>query len=171
MSSRGPARYLGLAHSHPSLPSLLSPPTVPPTHIDPTPPHRLPFPLRPTRSTRLPSTDYDVIIIGAGHNGLTAAAYLAKAGLRVISLERRNVLGGATLTDEIFPGYRLPRYSYAALLLRGQGCAGPRPRIATASRFSPSTPSASTHSPTDEPYESGTRTPRSPRKIARISPP
>ena len=68
----------------------------------------------------MPSTDYDVIIIGAGHNGLTAAAYLAKAGLRVLSLERRNVLGGATLTDEIFPGYRLPRYSYAALLLEGK---------------------------------------------------
>ena len=68
----------------------------------------------------MPSTDYDVIIIGAGHNGLTTAAYLAKAGLRVLSLERRNVLGGATLTDEIFPGYRLPRYSYAALLLEGK---------------------------------------------------
>ena len=68
----------------------------------------------------MPSTDYDVIIIGAGHNGLTTAAYLAKAGLRVLSLERRKVLGGATLTDEIFPGYRLPRYSYAALLLEGK---------------------------------------------------
>ena len=68
----------------------------------------------------MPITDYDVIIIGAGHNGLTAAAYLAKAGLRVLSLERRSVLGGATLTDEIFPGYRLPRYSYASLLLEGK---------------------------------------------------
>ena len=68
----------------------------------------------------MPNTDYDVIIIGAGHNGLTAAAYLAKAGLRVLSLERRSVLGGATLTDEIFPGYRLPRYSYASLLLEGK---------------------------------------------------
>ncbi len=68
----------------------------------------------------MPTTDYDVIIIGAGHNGLTAAAYLARAGLRVLSLERRSVLGGATLTDEIFPGFHFPRYSYAALLLEGK---------------------------------------------------
>ena len=66
------------------------------------------------------NTDYDVIIIGAGHNGLTTAAYLARAGLRVLSLEKRDFVGGATLTDEIFPGFRFPRYSYASLLLEGK---------------------------------------------------
>ena len=68
----------------------------------------------------LPNTDYDVIIIGAGHNGLTAAAYLARAGLRVLGLERRHIVGGATQTDETFPGFRFPRYSYASLLLEGK---------------------------------------------------
>ena len=68
----------------------------------------------------MPNTDYDVIIIGAGHNGLTAAAYLARAGLRVLGLERRHVVGGATQTDEIFPGFLFPRYAYASLLLEGK---------------------------------------------------
>src|ERR1041385_1140016 len=49
---------------------------------------------------------YDVIIIGAGHNGLVAAGYLAKAGLKTLVLERRQVAGGAALTDEIHPGFR-----------------------------------------------------------------
>ena len=48
---------------------------------------------------------YDAIIIGAGHNGLVAAATLAKAGQRVLVLERRDVLGGAAVSEEIFPGY------------------------------------------------------------------
>ena len=51
--------------------------------------------------------DYDVIMIGAGHNGLTAAAYLAKAGRRVLVLERREVLGGAASTEESFPGFEV----------------------------------------------------------------
>src|SRR5579872_2861785 len=56
---------------------------------------------------------YDVIIIGAGHNGLTAAAYLAKAGLRVLVLERRSIVGGAAVTeDDLWPGYRISRASY-----------------------------------------------------------
>ena len=48
----------------------------------------------------------DVIIIGAGHNGLVAAFYLAKAGLRPLVLERREVIGGACVTEEIHPGFR-----------------------------------------------------------------
>ncbi|MFQ5550979.1 MAG: phytoene desaturase family protein, partial [Gemmatimonadales bacterium] len=48
---------------------------------------------------------YDAIIIGAGHNGLVTAAYLAQAGQRVLVLERRDVIGGAAATEEIFPGY------------------------------------------------------------------
>ena len=49
-------------------------------------------------------THYDAIIIGGGHNGLTTAAYLAKAGKKVLVLERRHVLGGAAVTEEIYPG-------------------------------------------------------------------
>ena len=49
---------------------------------------------------------YDAIIIGGGHNGLTAAAYLARAGKKVLVLERRYVLGGAAVTEEIFPGFK-----------------------------------------------------------------
>lgn len=51
------------------------------------------------------STDFDVIVIGGGHNGLTAAAWLAKAGRKVILLERRTTLGGAAATEELFPGF------------------------------------------------------------------
>ena len=49
---------------------------------------------------------YDAIVIGAGHNGLTAAGYLAKAGKSVLVLERRDVIGGAALTTEFAPGFR-----------------------------------------------------------------
>ena len=50
---------------------------------------------------------YDAIVIGAGHNGLTAAAYLARAGRKVLVLERRHVVGGAAVTEEILPGLNL----------------------------------------------------------------
>jgi phytoene dehydrogenase-like protein len=52
--------------------------------------------------------DYDVVVIGAGHNGLTCAAYLAKAGLKVKVLERRPVVGGAAVTEEFYPGSGTP---------------------------------------------------------------
>ncbi|CAI5449633.1 unnamed protein product [Caenorhabditis angaria] len=61
---------------------------------------------------------YDAIIIGGGHNGLTAAAYLAKAGKKVCVLEKRHVLGGAAVTEEIVPGFRFSRASYLLSLLR-----------------------------------------------------
>ena len=61
---------------------------------------------------------YDVIIIGGGHNGLTAAAYLARAGRKVLVLERRHVLGGAAVTEEVFPGFRFSVCSYVVSLLR-----------------------------------------------------
>jgi phytoene dehydrogenase-like protein len=64
------------------------------------------------------SQKYDVIIIGGGHNGLTAAAYLARAGRRVVVLERRHVLGGAAVTEEVFPGFRFSVASYVVSLLR-----------------------------------------------------
>jgi phytoene dehydrogenase-like protein len=61
---------------------------------------------------------YDAIVIGAGHNGLTHAAYLAKAGKKVLVLERRHVIGGATVTEEIYPGFRYSVCSYVVSLLR-----------------------------------------------------
>ncbi|CAN5199652.1 NAD(P)/FAD-dependent oxidoreductase [soil metagenome] len=64
------------------------------------------------------SRRYDAIIIGGGHNGLTSAAYLARAGWRVLVLERRHVLGGAAVTEEIFPGFRFTVASYVVSLLR-----------------------------------------------------
>lgn len=60
---------------------------------------------------------YDVVIIGAGHNGLTTAAYLAKAGLRVVALERRKCVGGGAVTEEFHPGFRNSVASYTVSLL------------------------------------------------------
>ena len=64
------------------------------------------------------SNKYDVIVIGGGHNGLTNAAYLARAGKKVLVLERRHVLGGAAVTEEVFPGFKFSVCSYVVSLLR-----------------------------------------------------
>jgi phytoene dehydrogenase-like protein len=61
---------------------------------------------------------FDAIVVGAGHNGLTAAAYLARAGVRVCVLERRDVIGGACITEELWPGQRVSRASYVVSMLQ-----------------------------------------------------
>ncbi len=61
---------------------------------------------------------YDSVVIGAGHNGLTAAAYLARAGRRVLVLERRELVGGACVTEEIWPGFKVSTAAYVNSLLR-----------------------------------------------------
>lgn len=58
--------------------------------------------------------DYDIIIVGAGHNGLVAACYLAKAGLKTLVLERREIVGGAAVTAEIHPGFRCSTLAHSA---------------------------------------------------------
>src|SRR6058998_4362374 len=64
------------------------------------------------------SGSYDIAIIGAGHNGLVTAAYLARAGWRVLVLERREVLGGACVTEELWPGFKVSTAAYVNSLLR-----------------------------------------------------
>ncbi len=64
------------------------------------------------------SASYDLIVIGAGHNGLVTAAYAARAGLKVLVLERREVLGGACVTEEVWPGYKVSTAAYVNSLLR-----------------------------------------------------
>ncbi len=64
------------------------------------------------------SSKYDAIVIGAGHNGLTAAAYLARAGRKVLVLERRHLVGGAAVSEEIVPGFTFSVCSYVVSLLR-----------------------------------------------------
>lgn len=61
---------------------------------------------------------YDAVIIGGGHNGLTCAAYLARAGRKVLVLERRHILGGAAVSEQIFPGFTYTVCSYVVSLLR-----------------------------------------------------
>ncbi len=66
----------------------------------------------------MPDSRYDAIVVGGGHNGLTAAAYLARGGLRTLVLERREIVGGACVTEEIAPGVRASTTSYIASMLR-----------------------------------------------------
>src|SRR5947209_19965321 len=63
-------------------------------------------------------SQYDVVILGAGHNGLVAASYLGRAGMSVLLLEKNDYIGGATTSQKVFPDYdaHLPRYSYLVSL-------------------------------------------------------
>ena len=61
---------------------------------------------------------YDAIIIGGGHNGLVTAAYLARAGRSVLVLERRELVGGCSVTEEVWPGYRVSTAAYLTSLLQ-----------------------------------------------------
>src|SRR4029453_16170221 len=64
------------------------------------------------------SRSFDVVIAGAGHNGLVAGAYLAKAGKKVLVLERRELVGGCAVTEELWPGYRVSSAAYLTSLLQ-----------------------------------------------------
>jgi len=64
------------------------------------------------------SKTYDAIVVGGGHNGLTAAGYLGKAGFKTLVLERRPIVGGAVVTEEIHPGFKVSTVSYVVSLLR-----------------------------------------------------
>lgn len=70
------------------------------------------------RKATMSAAAYDVIIIGAGHNGLVTAAYLARAGQRVLVLERRELVGGACVTEEVWPGFKVSTAAYVSSLLR-----------------------------------------------------
>lgn len=69
-------------------------------------------------STLASASKWDAVVVGGGHNGLTTAAYLARSGLSVAVLERRPLIGGAAVTEEIVPGFRFSRCSYLQSLLR-----------------------------------------------------
>jgi phytoene dehydrogenase-like protein len=65
-------------------------------------------------------SSYDAIVVGGGHNGLTTAAYLAKSGMKTLVLERRPILGGACVTEEVWPGARVSRCSYVVSMLQAK---------------------------------------------------
>ncbi|KAL6952073.1 hypothetical protein U1Q18_040929 [Sarracenia purpurea var. burkii] len=76
------------------------------------------FSSRASSTRALKEKKWDALVIGGGHNGLTAAAYLARSGLSVAVLERRHVIGGAAVTEELIPGFKFSRCSYLQSLLR-----------------------------------------------------
>jgi phytoene dehydrogenase-like protein len=75
---------------------------------------------KPTASRAAKPADrtYDAIVVGGGHNGLVNGAYLAKAGLKTLIIERRHLVGGAAITEELYPGFSFTTFSYALSLLR-----------------------------------------------------
>ena len=79
---------------------------------------KTPFLIQRGRENSMIMTKYDAIIIGGGHNGLITAAYLAKAGKKALVLEKRHLVGGASVTEEILPGFKYTVFSYVVSLLR-----------------------------------------------------
>jgi phytoene dehydrogenase-like protein len=75
-------------------------------------------PPQPNARPKASERTYDAIVVGGGHNGLTNGAYLAKAGLKTLILERRSLFGGAAITEELHPGFWFTTFSYALSLLR-----------------------------------------------------
>jgi phytoene dehydrogenase-like protein len=73
---------------------------------------------RSTKTTSRADRTYDAIVVGGGHNGLVNGAYLAKAGLKTLIIERRHIVGGAAITEELRPGFWFTTFSYALSLLR-----------------------------------------------------
>lgn len=64
---------------------------------------------------------YDAIVVGGGHNGLVNGAYLAKAGMNTLVLEQRHLVGGAAITEELYPGFSFTTFSYGLSLVRQIG--------------------------------------------------
>jgi phytoene dehydrogenase-like protein len=95
------------------------------------------------------STRYDAVVVGAGHNGLTCACYLAKAGLKVLVLERYHDVGGMTLTEELtLPGFRSDVHASGYQLANLSPVPGSSSWRSTVSSLSNSTLSTPTPSPT-----------------------
>ncbi|UJA21354.1 NAD(P)/FAD-dependent oxidoreductase [Thermoleophilia bacterium SCSIO 60948] len=90
--------------------------------MEPTSAPTTPASSTPSPNGRAPAAggrgEYDAIVVGGGHNGLTTGAYLARAGLRTLILERRHILGGACVTEEVWPGARVSRASYVVSMLQ-----------------------------------------------------
>src|SRR4029077_912361 len=74
----------------------------------------------PTEEEPAMAATFDAIVVGAGHNGLVTACYLAKAGWKVLVLERRHVVGGACVTEEVFPGFKVSTAAYVISLFRNE---------------------------------------------------
>src|SRR5207248_516131 len=73
-----------------------------------------------TGGKAMTATDYDAIVVGGGHNGLVAAWYLARAGVKVLVVERREIVGGACVTEELWPGFRVHTCSYVCHMLQAK---------------------------------------------------
>ena len=121
---------------------------------------------------------YDAIIIGGGHNGLVTAAYLGRAGKRVLVLERRDRVGGAAVTEEIYPGFKFSVFSYVVSLLRPEiirdlDLPQPRPRAPSAGEHADAVAERQTTSrpgpTTTRPAANSTGTPRATRRPTTTS--
>ena len=80
-------------------------------------------------------TDYDAIIIGAGHNGLICGSYLAKAGQRVLILDARDQAGGCASTREVAPGFRMSDCAQSAMQIGINGVGRTWPHVGTGNRI------------------------------------